>query len=379
MANAADDQLTFAEHLHELRRRLLGSVLVMVAGGSVGYTFRSPIIHFLQKPLKQQLYYTSPTGSFEFVMQISLLVGLLCALPILLYNILRFIEPAFKRRFSNKLIFGLMSSSIGLAFAGLAFGYYVSLPPALHFFNQVGTSNLHPLISVNEYFSFVLNYLGAFALTFQIPLVLLFANHIRPFGPGGINKWRKYVIVAAFGIAIVLPSAPDPLSQVILAAPIIVLYEISNVLIWIVNRKRPVLVPVTDDEPAQEQSQTHAPQAEVTRPMPPSMTQVFERSRSTEPTTTPVSPISQQVAQIQKTLSPRPRRSIDGMSTHATRRPMARMVLRPMPSRTMPLTRQQPPQQSLRQSYAAQPKVIDQPQPDLLSELLNLHSEDTET
>lgn len=237
-AAVAQQQLTVLEHLHELWLRLISSVVVAFIGGGVAYFFRLQIINFLQRPLHEKLYYTSPMGSFQFVMQVCLLVGVILALPMLIYNVLRFIEPAFEKQFSKGLLFGVLLSSLTLAALGVAFGYYLTLPFALRFFSSVGTSTLHPLISVNEYFSFILGYLATFAIVFQLPLLLLFINHITPFKPGGLTKWRKHVYVGSFAISLIMPSSPDPLSQVSLAIPIIALYELSILLTWKVNRNK---------------------------------------------------------------------------------------------------------------------------------------------
>jgi sec-independent protein translocase protein TatC len=237
-AAATEQTQTALEHLHELWRRSLYCVGVLIVGGAFGYIFRQQIINFLQRPLGQQLYYTSPMGSFNFVMQVCLLIGFLLALPVMSYNLLRFIEPALRKRLKPRVIFIVLISSFVLALGGAAFGYYLTLPFALQFFGHVGTSSLRPLISVNEYFSFILGYLGTFAAVFQLPLLLLFINHITPFKPGGLSKWRKHVYIGAFAISLIMPSSPDPVSQVSLAIPIIILYELSIVLIWLANRKR---------------------------------------------------------------------------------------------------------------------------------------------
>lgn len=238
MSAVAATEQTAIDHLRELWLRTLYCVGVLIVGGVLGYVFRQHIINFLQRPLGQQLYYTSPMGSFNFVMQVCLLIGFLVALPVVSYNLLRFIEPALKKRLSSRLVLIVLVSSFVLAVGGAAFGYYLTLPFALRFFGQVGTSSLRPLISVNQYFSFIIGYLGTFAAVFQLPLLLLFINHITPFKPGGLTKWRKYVYIGAFAISLIMPSSPDPLSQVSLAIPIIVLYEVSAMLIWLANRKR---------------------------------------------------------------------------------------------------------------------------------------------
>lgn len=238
MSAAAATEQTALEHLHELWWRALYCVGVLIVGGVFGYVFRQQIINFLQRPLGQQLYYTSPMGSFNFVMQVCLLIGFLLALPVICYSLLRFIEPALKKRLSTRVVLIVLVSSFALAIGGAAFGYYLTLPFALQFFGHVGTSSLRPLISVNEYFSFILSYLGTFAAVFQLPLLLLFINHITPFKPGGLSKWRKHVYIGAFAVSLIMPSSPDPLSQVSLAIPIIILYELSIGLIWLANRKK---------------------------------------------------------------------------------------------------------------------------------------------
>lgn len=243
-------RVSVAEHLCELRNRIAWYLLVLLGGAALGYLFRGGVIAFLERPLGSQLFYTSPTGGFEFTIRICLVVGFLLSLPVACYNVIRFIEPALERFFKPSAMALLIVASLGLALGGAGFGYYISLPAALHFFNQVGGSNLHALITADQYFTFLMGYLVTFALIFQLPLVLLLINHVTPFGPGGIGKWRMYVIIGAFGLAVLLPSAPDPLSQVILALPIIGLYELSNLLLWGINRKRRVPTTPSTEVPA---------------------------------------------------------------------------------------------------------------------------------
>lgn len=229
---------TAIDHLHELWQRCLYCVALLIVGGAAGYVFRQQIITFLQRPLHEKLYYTSPMDSFNFIMQLCLLVGFILALPVICYNVLRFVEPALPKQLTKRTIFGVLAISYVLAIGGAAFGYYMVLPATLHFFGTIGGHNLQALITVNQYFSFVLSHLGLFAAVFQMPLLLLFANHITPFGPGSLRKARKYVFVGSFAISLVIPMSPDPLSQASLALPVIILFEVSEFLIWLTNRKR---------------------------------------------------------------------------------------------------------------------------------------------
>jgi sec-independent protein translocase protein TatC len=227
---------TVLEHLHELWLRLVSTLLLMGAGAGLTYLYRQRVIDFLQRPLHEQLYYTSPMGSFQFVMQVCLLSGLVLSLPILIYHMLRYIEPALGARLSRRLLLTVICASLGLAACGVVFAYYLTLPATLRFFTTVGTTSLRPLISVNEYFSFIAGYLATFAVVFQLPLLLLFINRLRPFQPGGLTRRRQHVYVGAFAVSLIMPSSPDPLSQVSLAIPIIFLYELSAFLIWQTNR-----------------------------------------------------------------------------------------------------------------------------------------------
>lgn len=236
-------QVTLMDHVRELRGRLFWCVGVFLVSGLAAYFWRGEIIGFLQAPLRQQLYYTSPAGSFNVIMQVCGVIGLLVTLPLLAFHLLRFIEPALRRPLPRRLIAGTVAGSLVLALAGAAFAYYLSLPLALKFFGSVGAGQLEALISVDQYFRFVFTYLAVFAVVFQLPLGLLVADHIFPMGPGGMRKARKYVIVGAFAVALITPTTPDPLSQLVLAAPVILLYEISIIVISIRARGRRVAVP----------------------------------------------------------------------------------------------------------------------------------------
>jgi sec-independent protein translocase protein TatC len=165
------------------------------------------------------------------------MIGLFVAIPVILYQLIRFIEPALTKRFSKSTIVKILFSSMGLAIAGAAFGYYVILPLSLKFFSGYSTTTIKPLISASEYLNYVVNILITFILLSQIPLIFLFINMIKPLKPRGILKYQKWVIVASFAIAVILPFTYAPITQFLMAAPIIVLYYLSIILLAIVNRR----------------------------------------------------------------------------------------------------------------------------------------------
>lgn len=232
---------SFHDHIKELRVRLLYIILALGATGSLSYYQRNIIIRFIQKPLHSTLYFTAPAGSFNFVIKIATILGVFLALPVIVYNIVKFIEPAFNKKLTSKTVYKVCMSSFCLAIAGGAFGYYVIVPMSLHFFLSYTTATVRPLISASEYLSFIINVLVTFALIFQIPLIVLFINHIKPLNPKSILRYQKYIVVAALIIAVLLPFTYDPISQFVLALPILFAFYASILLLKIVNRNKVVV------------------------------------------------------------------------------------------------------------------------------------------
>ena len=232
---------TFQQHVLELRHRVYWIFLAIVASGIIGYNLRLGIIRIISKPLGAPLYYNNPAGSFNFEIKVSLIVSLFIALPVIVYQLLRFVQPALPRKVSKKLVASVITSSFLLASIGIAFGYYVIVPLSLHFFARFSTEQLKPLISSDSYLSYLVNNLIVFAIVFQLPLLIYFINRIKPLKPKKLLHYQRYVIVGAFILALVLPFTYDPISQFVIALPVILLYYLSIIIVWISNKNK--LVP----------------------------------------------------------------------------------------------------------------------------------------
>lgn len=228
--------LTIAEHLQELRGRLLWSAVALMIGGVLGYVYNDQIIAWLVKPLNQQLYYTSPAGGFDFLIKVCVFFGFLLAIPVLVYQLIRFLSPAVPANISYK-TGKILVISVILALAGVSFAYYVSLPAALHFLSNFSTGSVTSLISANEYFNFVMIYMVCFAVLFQMPLVIAFVNKVTPLSPKVLMQKQRVVILASFIIAALVTPTPDPLNQTLMALPIIALYQSSIGVVWQSNRR----------------------------------------------------------------------------------------------------------------------------------------------
>lgn len=229
---------TFAEHLHELRRRLTYCLATLVAGSAIGYMLHGTLLRLLDAPLKQQLYYTSPMGGFNALIKIAVVFGVVLSVPVAMYQLAKFLAPAFHSRARVRPL-RLVFASIALAAAGIAVGYFISLPAALHFLSQVSGPDIKPFIVVNDYLNFVLAYLVSFALLFQLPLLMTFINRIKPQPPRKLMSYQRWVILGSFILAAILTPTPDPLNQTLMATPMIALYQVGVTAVWLQNRRRP--------------------------------------------------------------------------------------------------------------------------------------------
>lgn len=230
----ADPAKTFGEHLAELRFRFLSTVGFLVVGTIVGYLVHDILLDILVRPLDQTLFYSSPAGGFDFVLKLSFLFGFVVTVPVIVYHVLRFVEPVMPKQSPQKLL-GMLVASCALLIAGMLFAYFVSLPAALYFLNAFTTDEIQALISTTEYFSFVTRYLLGFGILFQLPLIMLVINSVQRLSMRQLMSVQKWVFLASFIVAAILTPTPDLFNQMIMAVPLILLYQVSIGLVWVVN------------------------------------------------------------------------------------------------------------------------------------------------
>lgn len=230
----------FTAHLLELRRRITWIGLSVACGAALAYFVQQQIVAVLLKPAgNQQFIYTSPAGGLNFLVQICIYSGVLVSIPVIIYNVLKFIEPVMPQSSTRYILRGSMIAGL-LAIAGIAFGYFFGLPSALRFLaHQFSTEQIHALIAVQSYMHFVTMFLVASALIFQAPLIMLLINRIRPLKPGRLMslKNQRWVILVSFILGAVISPTPDIRSMMILSVPMIASFEVGVMLIWRVNRR----------------------------------------------------------------------------------------------------------------------------------------------
>ena len=221
------------DHIRELAMRLLISFFALVVAGVVVYIFYGPILTFLRSPLNAPLYYSNPAGSFAFIMKICFMGGLTITIPVLVFNLIMFIRPAFGQTLPIKRVYLTSMLSSILAISGAAFAFFVILPDSLQFFSGFKVSGLNALISADSYLGFVTSIIITFVIVFQLPLLITFIDVIKPLPPKKLINFEKWVILGSLVVALLAPFTYDLVTSLFIALPIVVLYNLSIIIVVI--------------------------------------------------------------------------------------------------------------------------------------------------
>lgn len=230
--NSPPEKLLIKDHFSELAHRFYWWLLFFIVGSVLGYLNYSRLLDWLITPLHKPLFYTSPIGGFEAVFGVSALFGVVVSLPVLIYQIIKFVEPVSDKFKGRKVIVYLLIS-LFLAIVGVLVSYYLVFPASLEFLGKFGSAQLEALISTKDYFSFITRYLLGFAILFQLPLVIYLISLFVPISPKILLKQFKYVFTLSFIIAAILTPTPDLVNQTIMATPIIILYLVTILILFI--------------------------------------------------------------------------------------------------------------------------------------------------
>ena len=232
-ARVDDHEMPFLEHLLELRQRLLRSIVAVAVLFVPSFVFRDEIYHFVSAPLTTFL----PGGNLAaidvaspFVMPLKLaaFTAFIAAMPYVLHQVWGFASPGLYLR-EKKFALPLLVSSILLFYAGMSFAYFVLFPVAFAFFAHVAPEGVTLMTDINRYLNFVLKIFFAFGAAFEIPVAIFLLVRSGLATADGIARKRPYVIVGCFIVGMLL-TPPDPITQLLLAIPVWVLFEIGILL-----------------------------------------------------------------------------------------------------------------------------------------------------
>ncbi len=231
-AKKAPDEMSLLEHLGELRRRVIISVLAVAVGAVVGYGFYHIILAFFLHPLcltegtqHCSLYVTGPLDGFTWRLKIAGYAGIFLASPVVLYQVWKFIAPGLKAG-EKRYAVPFVTISLLLFLSG-AYTAYLVFPKALNFLQGAAGSQVHPLYTPQSYLGFIIVLMVAFGAAFEFPVILISLELLRVVTPKKLASWRRWAIVLIFlAGAIFIPSS-DPYSLFALAIPLTIFYELS--------------------------------------------------------------------------------------------------------------------------------------------------------
>jgi sec-independent protein translocase protein TatC len=232
------------DHLIELRRRLLYCFAAIVVAFGVCYYFAEGIFGFLVQPLlaagQKTLVYTQLFDAFFVQVKVAFFAAMMLSFPVIANQLWQFVAPGLYRKEKRALLPFLLATPVLFAM-GAALAYYMAIPWALHFLlsfqGNIGGVQQEALPAIGNYLSFVMQFLFGFGLSFLLPVLLMLLERAGILTRKQLISGRRYAIVGATAIAAVL-TPPDLISQVLLAVPLCLLYELAIIGIWFTERKR---------------------------------------------------------------------------------------------------------------------------------------------
>ncbi len=232
------EEATLVEHLDELRTRILISLAALVVATVIAYVFRGHLLHWLNEPLpadKRKPVTFGVAEPFLTSLMVSMYAGLLLSMPVIFWQVWSFLAPAFVAH-TQRVIAGFVAFSFALLVAGIAFGYFVVLPAAVHFLTNYDDEHYRILIRARDYYSFTALALLAVGIVFEVPIFVLALVRLRVFTAAKLRRnWRTGVVVMA-ALAVALPGV-DPVTTTFEMIPLIALYLLSIVLASVFEKR----------------------------------------------------------------------------------------------------------------------------------------------
>ncbi|HOG47900.1 MAG TPA: twin-arginine translocase subunit TatC [Anaerolineae bacterium] len=239
--NTTDIRLTIIEHLEELRDRLIVIVIALVVSTAFSLIFTEQLLRLLIKPLGATPIAIHPVESFIVYFKVALIAGVALAMPVILYEIVRFLLPALTPKEKGYLYF-LLPGGTAFFIIGLAFATLVMLPAAIRFLHGFMSDVITQQWTIENYINFVTTVLFWMGIIFELPLVMFFLGKLGVVNAPMLVKFRRFWIVAAAVIAAVVTPTPDPVNMCIVMVPLLLLYEIGILLVRLAGGGKPRVV-----------------------------------------------------------------------------------------------------------------------------------------
>ncbi|HEU0021698.1 MAG TPA: twin-arginine translocase subunit TatC [Dehalococcoidia bacterium] len=237
-------ELSLDDHLQELRRRLLISVIALLVGTVVAFAFWEQAVELLKRPAQEinggqgvKLIATQVTETLTTSFKLSMVGGAVLAFPVILYQVIRFVAPGLTG--SERRTLFIFMPGVMLAFvAGVAFGYFVLTPQALPFLLTFGEGVVEPLVRISSLVDVMIRLLFWMGIVFETPLVMLLLAQLGIVDARAFSRFRRFWVVIAFILSAVITPTFDPINQILVAVPLLVLYELGVLLARLAGRSR---------------------------------------------------------------------------------------------------------------------------------------------
>lgn len=233
------NRMSIIGHLYEMRNRLVKAVAVIIVATALAFIFAEQIFDILKLPAGDiNLIFIEMVEMLSTYFKVSLAAGFIISMPYLVYHLFAFVSPALTAK-EKRYIYMMLPAVTVMFFAGIAFAYFIALPPALNFLLTFGEGIATAEIRVGNYVSIVTRMLVAIGLVFETPVIIMFLARMGLVTPKWLAARRKLWVVLAFVLAAIITPTFDPINQSIIAVPLIILLELSIWLAKLVYKKKP--------------------------------------------------------------------------------------------------------------------------------------------
>jgi sec-independent protein translocase protein TatC len=237
-------EMPFLDHLEELRWRIIWSLAALIVGVAAAFVlvYQFDLLTWIQGPILpflhgHKLVYTHPGDGFSILLQTSIMVGVVIALPVVVWQVYAFLSPALHRH-EKRIAIPVILGIVLLFVAGAALAWYFVLPMTLRFLFNLGDKNFDQMITVSEYFGFVSSLVLAMGAVFELPIVILLLSFFGLVTPKFLAKFRRHALLGSYIAAAIITPGDLFITSIALMVPLYMLYELSIILSFLVVRKK---------------------------------------------------------------------------------------------------------------------------------------------
>lgn len=239
------EEMTLAEHLEELKHRLIRMGIAIVGGLIIGFLFAQPLLRIIAENVNndQGLDIRNPTDTITVVFKVALYIAIAVTSPVLLFQIIAFLAPGLTNR-EKRIVYTSLPFVALLFIAGASYSFFFAIPRALNFLSSFGGSIFQNGADAQETVNFYLTIMVGLGLAFQLPLIMFLLAKINILSAAKMRKWRRYAFLLIIVVAAIITPTTDPINLSLVALPLVILYEVGIILARVLVRGETTRGPV---------------------------------------------------------------------------------------------------------------------------------------